>query len=286
MSPPLTWTFEPSVIVGVGVVSVAYFWAWRRARQPGMPHPPGLGRLALFTGSMLCVVTALISPLDALATDLLCMHMVQHLLLLDAFPILLILSLTKGLLRPVTRQLTQVEQRAGFIAHPVFAVFIYIGMMGFWHVPRIYDLAVAHGNIHVIEHVCFMTAGLFYWWHLLSPIRSRMALTGMGPIVYMAVTKFFVGMIGIILAFSTHALYPWYVDHAHYWGLSARADQNLAGVIMALEQSLIMGTALVYIVYRMLGDSERQSQRQERYDAAWASYRSQLAEHQTRDRAG
>ncbi len=286
MSPPLTWTFEPSVIVGVGVVSVAYFWAWRRARQPGMPHPPGLGRLALFTGSMLCVVTALISPLDALATDLLCMHMVQHLLLLDAFPILLILSLTKGLLRPVTRQLTQVEQRAGFIAHPVFAVFLYIGMMGFWHVPRIYDLAVAHGNIHVIEHVCFMTAGLFYWWHLLSPIRSRMALTGMGPIVYMAVTKFFVGMIGIILAFSTHALYPWYVDHAHYWGLSARADQNLAGVIMALEQSLIMGTALVYIVYRMLGDSERQSQRQERYDAAWASYRSQLAEHQTRDRAG
>ncbi len=274
------------MIVGVGVVSVAYFWAWRRARQPGMPHPPGLGRLALFTGSMLCVVTALISPLDALATDLLCMHMVQHLLLLDAFPILLILSLTKGLLRPVTRQLTQVEQRAGFIAHPVFAVFIYIGMMGFWHVPRIYDLAVAHGNIHVIEHVCFMTAGLFYWWHLLSPIRSRMALTGMGPIVYMAVTKFFVGMIGIILAFSTHALYPWYVDHAHYWGLSARADQNLAGVIMALEQSLIMGTALVYIVYRMLGDSERQSQRQERYDAAWASYRSQLAEHQTRDRAG
>jgi cytochrome c oxidase assembly factor CtaG len=235
---------------------------------------------------MLCVVTALISPLDALATDLLCMHMVQHLLLLDAFPILLILSLTKGLLRPVTRQLTQVEQRAGFIAHPVFAVFLYIGMMGFWHVPRIYDLAVAHGNIHVIEHVCFMTAGLFYWWHLLSPIRSRMALTGMGPIVYMAVTKFFVGMIGIILAFSTHALYPWYVDHAHYWGLSARADQNLAGVIMALEQSLIMGTALVYIVYRMLGDSERQSQRQERYDAAWASYRSQLAEHQTRDRAG
>jgi cytochrome c oxidase assembly factor CtaG len=286
VSPPLTWTFEPSVIVGVGVVSVAYFWAWRRARQPGMPHPPGLGRLALFTGSMLCVVTALISPLDALATDLLCMHMVQHLLLLDAFPILLILSLTKGLLRPVTRQLTQVEQRAGFIAHPVFAVFLYIGMMGFWHVPRIYDLAVAHGNIHVIEHVCFMTAGLFYWWHLLSPIRSRMALTGMGPIVYMAVTKFFVGMIGIILAFSTHALYPWYVDHAHYWGLSARADQNLAGVIMALEQSLIMGTALVYIVYRMLGDSERQSQRQERYDAAWASYRSQLAEHQTRDRAG
>jgi len=248
-----------------------------------MPHPPGLGRLALFGGSMLCLVAALISPIDTLSTDLLCMHMVQHLLLLDVFPILFILSLTKGLLRPVTRKMTRVEQRAGFLAHPVFAVFLYIGMMGLWHVPRMYDLAVAHGDIHVIEHVCFIIAGSAYWWHLLSPIRARMALTGMGPIIYMAVTKFFVGMLGIVLAFSTHALYPWYQDHPHYWGLTARVDQNLAGVIMALEQSVIMGTALVYIIYRMLNDSERESQRQERYDAAWASYRAQLAEH--RDRA-
>ena len=41
---------------------------------------------------------------------------------------------------------------------------------------------------------------------------------------------------------------------------------------------MIMGTALVYIVYRMLNDSEKEAQRQERYDAAWASYRKQLAE--------
>jgi cytochrome c oxidase assembly factor CtaG len=243
-----------------------------------MPHPPGYGRLALFAASMLCVLAALISPIDALATDVMFVHMIQHVLLLDVVPILLILSLTKGLLRPVTRRLTMVEDRAGFLAHPVFAVFLYIGMMGLWHVPRMYDLALAHGDIHVLEHVCFLTAGTLYWWHLLSPIRARMALTGMGAIVYMAITKFFVGVIGIVLAFSTHSLYPWYQDHPHYWGMTARVDQNVAGVLMALEQSLIMGTALVYIVYRMLNDSEKDAQRQERYDAAWERYREQLAE--------
>ena len=278
VSPPLTWTFSPSVIVGVGALSLAYGLAWRRARRPGMPHPPGLGRLALFAGSMLCLLAALISPVDALADDTMFVHMIQHVLLLDVTPILLILSLTKGLLRPVTRRLTAIEDRAGLIAHPVFAAFLYIGMMGLWHVPRMYDLALAHGDIHVLEHVCFMTAGLLYWWHLLSPIRARMALGGMGPIVYMAVTKFFVGVLGIILAFSTHSLYPWYQDHPHYWGLTARVDQNVAGVLMALEQSVIMGTALVYIVYRMLSDSEKEAQRLERHDAAWASYRRQLAE--------
>ncbi len=282
MSPPLIWTFEPSVIVGVAAATVAYLWAWRRARQPRMPHPPGLIRLSLFIASMCCVLIALISPIDTLSTDMISFHMVQHLLLIDAFPVLFILSLTKGLLRPATRKLTRIEERSGFIAHPAFAVLFYITMMGFWHLPRMYDLALEHGNIHVLEHVCFITAGMLYWWHLLSPIRARMALTGMGPIVYMTVTKLFVGMLGIILAFSTHALYPWYQDHPHYWGMSARVDQNLAGVIMALEQSVIMGTVLVYIIYRMLNDSERDSQRQERYDAAWASYRAQLAEHQTK----
>jgi cytochrome c oxidase assembly factor CtaG len=242
-----------------------------------MPHPPGYGRLALFGASMLCVLAALVSPIDALATDVMFVHMIQHVLLLDVVPILLILSLTKGLLRPVTRRLTIVEDRAGFLAHPAFAALLYIGMMGLWHVPRMYDLALAHGDIHVLEHVCFLTAGTLYWWHLLSPIRARMALTGMGAIVYMAMTKFFVGVLGIILAFSTHSLYPWYQDHPHSWGMSARVDQNVAGVLMALEQSLIMGTALVYIVYRMLNDSEKDAQRQERYDDAWASYREQLA---------
>jgi putative membrane protein len=286
VSPPLIWTFSPSVIVGVCGATLAYLWAWRRARQPGMPHPPGFGRLALFAGSMLCVLAALVSPIDALATDTMFVHMLQHMLLLDLVPILLILSLTKGLMRPVTRRVTQIERRAGLIATPAFAVFMYIGMMGFWHVPRMYDLALAHGNIHVLEHVCFLTAGSLYWWHLLSPIRARAAFTGMGQIVYMTITKLGVGALGVVLAFSTHSLYPWYQDHPHYWGLTARVDQNVAGVLMALEQSLIMGTVLVYIVYRMLNDSEKEAVRQETHDAAWANYRRQLAERKAAERAG
>ena len=63
-----------------------------------------------------------VSPIDALADDVMFVHMVQHVLLLDVVPILLILSLTKGLLRPVTRRVTTIEERAGFIAHPAFAV--------------------------------------------------------------------------------------------------------------------------------------------------------------------
>src|ERR1700743_2979656 len=109
MSPPLVWTFSPSVIVGVGAACVVYLWAWRRARRPGMPHPPGYGRLALFVGSMLTVLIALVSPIAALPPAVMFGTITRPVLPLDVLPILFILSLTKGLLRPATRRLTQVE---------------------------------------------------------------------------------------------------------------------------------------------------------------------------------
>jgi putative membrane protein len=277
VSPPIVWTFEPSVLVGVGALSLAYTWAWRRARRPRMPHPPGYGRLALFTLSMVCVLAALVSPVDNLSTDLMIMHMVQHMLLLDLMPVLLILSLTKGLMRPVTRRVMAIEQRAGVLAQPAFAVLMYVGMMAVWHIPAMYDYALAHADVHVLEHLCFSTAGFLYWWHLLSPIRGRQHLDGMQTIVYMSVTKFFVGVLGIVLAFSTHSLYPWYQDHPHYWGLSARVDQNLAGVFMALEQSIIMSITLVYLVVKMLSEGDKRGPREDQYGTAMANYRTAVA---------
>ncbi len=247
-------------------ISIAYVLGWRRARRPGEPHPPGYGRLTLFVLSMLSVFVALITPIDTLSTDLIVAHMVQHLLLLDVMPILLILSLTKGILRPITRRVTEFERRAGPIGHPAFALVLYIGMMFLWHVPTMYDLALAHPFIHVLEHVCFAVAGGLYWWHLLSPIKGRMHLRGMGPVMYMVITKLFVGMIGVALIFAPASFYPWYSEHPAYWGLSPHTDQAMAGGVMALEQSVVMGVALMYLFMRMLQDSERDARRAERLE--------------------
>jgi putative membrane protein len=266
VSPPIVWTYEPSVFVGVFSISLAYALGWRRARRPGEPHPPGFGRLALFVGAMLSVVVALISPVDTLGTDMLVFHMIQHLLLLDVMPILLILSLTKGILRPVMRRMTEIEDRLGALGHPAFALLMYAGMMVLWHLPTMYDLALEHPLVHVLEHVCFAVAGTLYWWHLLSPIRPRLGLEGMAPVAYMVVTKLVVGMIGVALIFAPASFYSWYNVHPAYWGLSPHTDQALAGGVMALEQSIVMGIVLFYIFAKMLQDSERNAQRAERYE--------------------
>jgi putative membrane protein len=268
VTPDLSWSFEPGVLLAVFALGLVYARAWRRARATGEPHAPGYGRATLFSLGLLTILAALVSPVDSAGDQLMVMHMLQHILLLDIAPILLILGLNKVLLRPVTRRLHAIERKAGPIAHPAFAVVAYAGLMWLWHVPALYDVALRNSGIHALEHICFGLAGGLYWWHLISPIRGRMRLGGMGPVLYMVSTKLLVGILGIVLAFDPTALYAFYEHRPHYWGLTAGEDMNMAGLLMALEQSIVMGIALVYLFVQMLGESDREADRLERYELA------------------
>jgi cytochrome c oxidase assembly factor CtaG len=242
----------------VAALTFVYVRRWREVDGSA-------GRLVSFVGGMALVVIALCSPVDRLGEQLFFMHMVQHLLLLDLAPILVLLGLTKVLLRPLTRRLVRLERAAGPLAHPVFAIALYVATMALWHVPAMYDAALEHPVLHVLEHMTFGLAGGLYWWHLLSPIRARRRLGGMGPVVYMLATKVLVGLIGILLTFAPAAIYDFYERQPGYWGLSPATDQAVGGLIMALEQSIVMGVALVFLFVRALGESDREDERAERY---------------------
>jgi putative membrane protein len=271
MSPDLSWTLSPGVLVAVAIVGWAYARRWRRVRAGPSPRRAAeapVWRLCCFLAALAAVLVALISPLDALADQLFFTHMVQHMLLLDVIPILAIVGLTKVILRPLTRTVHDVERRAGPLAHPAFAVALYVAVIWAWHVPAAYDLAVRSSGVHVLEHLTFVIAGSLYWWHLLSPLRARLRLGGLGPVAYMVSTKVLVGALGMGLAFAPTALYSYYVHRARVWGISALDDQAMAGLIMAVEQSIVMGVALVVLFVRALAESEREQQRRERYEIA------------------
>ncbi len=265
MPADTSWTFEPGAILLIAVLGGVYIRRWRRVRaRHGTITVSGV-RLASFLGGLLALAIALVSPVDRLAEQAFTMHMVQHVLLLDIAPIGLICGLTKVMLRPVTRRLQNVERAAGFLAHPIFAVVAYVVLMWVWHVPAMYDAALRHPLVHVVEHVCFFSVGLLYWWHLLSPIRSRHRLTAMGAVVYMVSTKLFVGLLGIGLTFAPEPLYAFYREQPAIWGLSPVEDESLAGGLMALEQSIVMGIALVWLFIAALSESDAADYRLERY---------------------
>ena len=268
MAADTSWTFEPGAILLIALLGVLYLPRWRRARAQGGARAADGWRLAAFLGGLVLLVVALLSPVDRLGEQAFTMHMVQHVILLDIAPVLLVCGLTKVILRPLTRRLQHVERTAGPLGHPVVAVAAYVALMWLWHVPGLYDAALESAPLHVLEHASFLSVGLLYWWHLLSPVRTRLGTAGMGPVVYMLSTKLLVGLLGIGLTFAPDALYAFYEDRPGIWGLSPSEDQAAAGAIMALEQSIIMGIALVVLFVRALAESEREEQRRERFGEA------------------
>ena len=180
---------RPIVLLALVAYAAIYVWRWRisaprAARAPRRSASSCSGSTGIFG-----LFLALVSPIDRLGEELASAHMVQHLLIADIVPICLTLALTKHILRPVTRRIQRIERAAGPFGHPAFGVVAYVAAMWFWHVPYFYEAALNHSFIHVLEHLSFAAAGLLYWWHLLSPIRSRLRLGGLGPVLYMASTK-------------------------------------------------------------------------------------------------
>jgi cytochrome c oxidase assembly factor CtaG len=265
VAPDSSWTLEPGLLLVLATALTLYVGRWRRARAEAGPRAASGWRLASFVAGLGTVFVALVSPVDRLGEQLFVMHMAQHLLVVDVAAILLTLGLTRVLLRPVTRRVQRIERRAGPLAHPAAAVILYVGGMWLWHVPALYDAALEHPALHALEHLTFAAIGLLYWWHLLSPIRSRHRLGGLGPVAYMFTGKIGLGLLGVLLTFSPDVLYDFYRHQARFWDLSALQDQSIGGAAMAIEQSLIMGVAMAWLFIRALGESEREEERSERY---------------------
>jgi putative membrane protein len=267
--PRIHWFADPAVLAPILLMVGIYAWRFRQVRRDGDTRGATWLHAVAFAGAVLALLAALVSPIDGLGEDyLFSAHMLQHVLLGDIAPLLLLLSLSRVMLRPVTRRLMRVERALGPLASPVTAIVIWLGTMYLWHIPALYDAAIESPLLHALEHLSFFAAGIALWWPLVQPIPMRRALTGLQPLGYIAAAKGGLAALGLFLAWSSAAHYPWYEDAPRIWGLSAVEDQNVAGVIMMVEQSLTLVLVMVWVFVRMLSRSEEEELRRERLEEA------------------
>jgi putative membrane protein len=265
--PTLHWLADPAVLAPLALLAGIYVWRFRAARREAGGRGAGLAQAAAFTVAMLALLAALISPLDGLGEEyLFSAHMVQHVLLGDIAPLFLLLSLSRVIMRPATRRFASIERALGPLASPWTGLVLWLGLMYLWHIPALYDLAVEHPVVHLLEHVSFFTAGVALWWPLVQPVPMRRRLTGMQPLAYIASAKAGLAALGLLLTWSATAIYPYYERTPRIWDLSPVEDQNVGGVIMMVEQSLTLVIALVVLFMGMLVRSEAEERRRERLE--------------------
>jgi cytochrome c oxidase assembly factor CtaG len=265
--PHLHWNVTLPVVLTLGLYAGIYVWRWRAARAEEGGRGAGFVQLLCFAVALAALTAAVASPIDGLGEDyLFSMHMLQHILLGDIAPVFLLLALSRVIMRPATRRLIAVERALGRFAHPLTGLFLWFGLVYFWHIPALYDAAIDSQVVHALEHASFFTAGVALWWPLIQPVPMRHRMTGLWPFAYIGAAKLGLAGLGLYLTWSTSVAYEHYETVPRIWGLTAVEDQNVGGAMMMLEQSVVLLIAFVVLFVQMLTQSEAEEQRRERLE--------------------
>jgi putative membrane protein len=93
-----SWETPPTVLIGVGLALLLFAQAFVRLRRRRPDHAPW-SRAVLFAAGLTLLVVPLVSPLDHVGDEeLLSAHMLQHVLIGDAAPALLVVAVRGPLL--------------------------------------------------------------------------------------------------------------------------------------------------------------------------------------------
>ena len=267
--PHLHWHADPVILLPIAAYAAVYWWRFRAARRESGGRGAGWVQALAFSGAVLTLLIAVASPLDGLGEEyLFSMHMTQHVLLGDIAPLLVLLALSRVIMRPATRRLTAIERALGPLAHPVTGIAVWFFLLYLWHVPALYVAAIENPALHALEHVSFFAAGVAVWWPLIQPVPMRRRLTGLRTFAYLAAAKGGLGLLGLYLVWSKAVAYDFYETVPRIWGLSPVEDQNVGGAIMMVEQSTVLVLAFIVLFIRMLGQSETEEVRRERLEDA------------------
>ena len=79
----------------------------------------------------------------------------------------------------------------------------------------------------------------------------------MAKLVYLAAAFFLAAPVALLIALASNTIYPYYDTTPHLFGLSPRDDQQLGGILMAVEQSVILFVVFSLAFYELLADDER-----------------------------
>jgi putative membrane protein len=178
--------------------------------------------------------------LDERADERLSAHMLQHVLVGDLAPLLIVLALGGGV-AAVLPTPAAVRRVASFVTRPLPAFVMWIVPLAVWHVPALYDAALEHVRLHALEHATFTLGGVLVWTVLLE--RTR----GWSRFAY-AVGLLVPGqLLANLLIISYRPLYPAY---------GSLGDQNLAGLVMMAEQFATVGTLAAATAFRLIRRAE------------------------------
>jgi cytochrome c oxidase assembly factor CtaG len=240
---PSDWSWSAEALVPVGL-AVAYL-ACTRARS--------VARTIVFLSGCALLVAAFVTPLDTLAREyLVWAHLLQNVVLAEWAPLLLVLGIPPALAVRLSR-----PRVVAALTRPVLALPVWIGTYVVWHIPALYDAALRHPHtVLPLEHATYVASGVLLWWCVWQDAPHRLSSPARAGYVFAAFVLS--APLGLVLALVPEPLYDFYATSPErVWGLTRLEDQQLGGMTMAGEQSIVFFAVFAYWFLRFLAEEER-----------------------------
>jgi len=206
------WLFDPALLAVLALLLLPVMTARQYQKA-------GLAGWAL-------VAVLFISPLCALSMSLFSARVAQHLLMtLVAAPLL-------------ARILPAVGHG------PVPAAVIFAALFWFWHAPDPYAATLASDWAYWAMHLSLLGGAVVFWSETVRAVAIRPFAAFLG----VALTAGQMTGLATLYVFAARPWHAWHGLTTEPWGLTALADQALAGALMWLAGALLTAIAIWWLV--------------------------------------
>ena len=252
-----SFTVHASTVVGIAGLAGLYEYG---ARVAGVRGPRPVQRWT-YHGALALMFFSLNGWLHDLSDSyLFSAHMVQHLLLAFAVAPLMLMGVTGEMLRPLIRP-RLVRAVAETVLRPTWCFVIFNLVVAGWHLPPMYNYALAHHSMHIAQHLMILAASVIMWWPVLSPLPELPRLSYPGQMLYLFLMSIPMAIVSVYIAYSDGILYPMYASAPRVWGISPMNDQMIGGLIMWIPGGLFFYSviSIVFLRWNQRGAEDSQA---------------------------
>lgn len=188
-------------------------------------------------GGIALVGAALSPPVSRAAGASLTAHMIQHVVLLQLAPLLVLTGM---------REVRLARGRSVSPARGIGCWAAGVAAMTLWYTPPLFAWMMAAPAHHLMVQASLVAAGLLFWRPVFSPRRDARLEPGLA-IAYMFTACLASTIAGAAIAFAGPGLFP---DH-----VTSLLDQQVAGLVMWVPCCTVYVIAIMATLAHWYGDT-------------------------------
>jgi putative membrane protein len=238
-SEVLAFHLHLDVLGVIAGLAVGYEIALRRLAaahvSPEDPVVTRRQRAAFYSGIGLLTLVSSWPLHDIGEGSLYFVHMIEHMVFAFFAPPLLLYGVPRWLLRVVV---DPVMGALRVLTRPVVALVVFNALIAIIHVPEVVGYMLRSSTGHAALHVATLLVGTLMWWPVVGPLPGLGRLSPFGRMGYLFLQSLVPTIPAAFLTLGETPLYPIYESLPRLGGISALADQQIAGLIMKLGVGL------------------------------------------------